>query len=287
MQMNRFVHSDRYRDRYRDRHRDRSIHSETALRAHIPRMQLACSSLMLLTCMAVTTSGSGRLLAGLEHHDDRSGRSIDHERLGPRRSGGRGSGADKKLTNPPVDNVTTADSWLNGAKKGFCGHTIAGSLHECRTSERGSIGLSIQAARSLRSAVRVCLNACAKCERCNYITVNPEVRDCSWYATCDMDHLQTVYDGFLSAPVVTLRHVAARASRGTASAVVIPKPQEVILFMHMEKTAGTVARSWFDQRKWNLTNYCASIPAIQGEVIKMLRANHKRIFVEHHCGLDW
>jgi hypothetical protein len=242
---------------------------------------------MLLTCMAVTTSGSGRLLAGLEHHDDRSGRSIDHERLGPRRSGGRGSGADKKLTNPPVDNVTTADSWLNGAKKGFCGHTIAGSLHECRTSERGSIGLSIQAARSLRSAVRVCLNACAKCERCNYITVNPEVRDCSWYATCDMDHLQTVYDGFLSAPVVTLRHVAARASRGTASAVVIPKPQEVILFMHMEKTAGTVARSWFDQRKWNLTNYCASIPAIQGELIKMLRANHKRIFVEHHCGLDW
>ena len=287
MQMNRFVHSDRYRDRYRDRHRDRSIHSETALRAHIPRMQLACSSLMLLTCMAVTTSGSGRLLAGLEHHDDRSGRSIDHERLGPRRSGGRGSGADKKLTNPPVDNVTTADSWLNGAKKGFCGHTIAGSLHECRTSGRGSIGLSIQAARSLRSAVRVCLNACAKCERCNYITVNPEVRDCSWYATCDMDHLQTVYDGFLSAPVVTLRHVAARASRGTASAVAIPKPQEVILFMHMEKTAGTVARSWFDQRKWNLTNYCASIPAIQGELIKMLRANHKRIFVEHHCGLDW
>ena len=283
MQMNRFVHS----DRYRGRHRDRSIHSETALRAHIPRMQLACSSLMLLTCMAVTTSGSGRLLAGLEHHDDRSGRSIDHERLGPRRSGGRGSGADKKLTNPPVDNVTTADSWLNGAKKGFCGHTIAGSLHECRTSGRGSIGLSIQAARSLRSAVRVCLNACAKCERCNYITVNPEVRDCSWYATCDMDHLQTVYDGFLSAPVVTLRHVAARASRGTASAVVIPKPQEVILFMHMEKTAGTVARSWFDQRKWNLTNYCASIPAIQGEVIKMLRANHRRIFVEHHCGLDW
>ena len=287
MQMNRFVHSDRYRGRYRDRHRDRSIHSETALRAHIPRMQLACSSLMLLTCMAVTTSGSGRLLAGLEHHDDRSGRSIDHERLGPRRSGGRGSGADKKLTNPPVDNVTTADSWLNGAKKGFCGHTIAGSLHECRTSGRGSIGLSIQAARSLRSAVRVCLNACAKCERCNYITVNPEVRDCSWYATCDMDHLQTVYDGFLSAPVVTLRHVAARASRGTASAVVIPKPQEVILFMHMEKTAGTVARSWFDQRKWNLTNYCASIPAIQGELIKMLWANHKRIFVEHHCGLDW
>ena len=274
MQMNRFVH------RHRHRHRDRSINSETALRAHIPRMQVACRSLMLLTCMAVTTSNSGRLLAGQEHHEDRSGRSIGHERVGAQR--------DKISQELLVDNVTTTiDSWLNGAKKGFCGHTTAGSLRECRTSGRGSIRLSFQAARSLRSAVRVCLNACAKCERCNYITVNPEVRDCSWYATCDMDHLQTVYNGFLSAPVVTLRHVAARASRGTASAVVIPKPQEVILFMHMEKTAGTVARSWFDQRKWNLTNYCASIPAIQGELIKMLWANHKRIFVEHHCGLDW
>ena len=274
MQMNRFVH------RHRHRHRDRSINSETALRAHIPRMQVACRSLMLLTCMAVTTSNSGRLLAGQEHHEDRSGRSIGHERVGAQR--------DKISQELLVDNVTTTiDSWLNGAKKGFCGHTTAGSLRECHTSGRGSIRLSFQAARSLRSAVRVCLNACAKCERCNYITVNPEERDCSWYATCDMDHLLTEYNGFLSAPVVTLRHVAARASRGTASAVVIPKPQEVILFMHMEKTAGTVARSWFDQRKWNLTNYCASIPAIQGELIKMLWANHKRIFVEHHCGLDW
>jgi hypothetical protein len=238
---------------------------------------------MLLTCLAVTTSDSGHPFGGQEHHEDRGGRSIDHERVGQR----RGAGGDKKLLSPRFDNVTTVDSWLNGAKKGFCGHTIAGSLHECRTSGRGSIGLSMQAARSLRSAVRVCLNECAKCERCNYITVNPEVRDCSWYATCNMDRLLTDYNGFLSAPVVTLRHVATRTSRGPASAVVIPKPQEVVLFMHMEKTAGTVARSWFEQHRWNLTNYCARMPAVKGELIELLKANRKRIFVEHHCGLDW
>ena len=133
--------------------------------------------------------------------------------------------------------------------------------------------------------MRVCLNACTKCERCNYITVNPEERDCSWYATCDMDHLLTEYNGFLSAPVVTLRHVAARASRGTAS---LAEPQKVILFMHMEKMAGTVVRSWFEQHRWQRTGYCEKIsPTVKGELIKMLRANHKRIFVEHHCGLDW
>jgi hypothetical protein len=155
----------------------------------------------------------------------------------------------------------------------------------------------MQAVRSLRSAVRVCLNACAKCERCNYITVNPEVRDCSWYATCDFDRLLTEYNGFLSAPVVTLRHVAvlsqfrgriapssAATSRGPES---LAEPQKVILFMHMEKTAGTTVRSWFEQHRWNLTNYCVSISATRGELIELLRANHKRIFVEHHCGLDW
>ena len=179
--------------------------------------------------------------------------------------------------------TSVIDSWLKRAKKGFCGHTKVGSLHECRTSDRGSIGLSMQAARSLRSAVRVCLNACAKCERCNYITVNPEVRDCSWYATCDMDHLLTEYHGFLSGPVVTARGPASLA----ASPAVVPEPQEVILCMHMEKTAGTTVRSWFAQHGWQQTNYCSRFSEVQGQLVELLRAHYKRIFVEHHCGLDW
>ena len=57
--------------------------------------------------------------------------------------------------------------------------------------------------------------------------------------------------------------------------------------MHMEKTAGTVARSWFEQHGWQKTSYCVDILGVQRELIKLLRANHKRIFVEHHCALDW
>jgi hypothetical protein len=260
-----------------------------AMVAGTPSVSPALWSLVLLTCIAVPASSSGRLFGGQEHHEDHGGRSIDHERVGAQRDG-----ISQKLL---VDNVTTVDSWLNGAKKGSCGHTTAGSLRECRTSGRVSIHLTMQAARSLRSAVRVCLNACAKCERCNYVTVNPEVRDCSWYATCNMDRLLTESHGFLSAPVVTKRHVAAlsqlRGRLAPSSAATsrrsgtLAEPQKVILFMHMEKTAGTTVRSWFKQHRWNLTNYCASIPAIRGELIELLRANHKRIFVEHHCGLDW
>jgi len=297
-------------------------HRGAAMREAIPSVNPAIWSLVLLTCLAVCRSLSGGLDRGLsgsdigrrlyapeqEYHEDRGGHSIDHERARAPRGGGRGSGkggrglrdhhnsstplgdfwariTNQKLqvSNPPVDNVTTIDSWLTGAKKGFCGHTIAGSLHECRTSVRGSIGLSMQAARSLRSAVRVCLNACAKCERCNYITVNPEVRDCSWYATCDMDHLLTEYHGFLSGPVVTARGPASLA----ASPAVVPEPQEVILCMHMEKTAGTTVRLWFAQHGWQQTNYCSRFSEVQGQLVELLRAHYKRIFVEHHCGLDW
>jgi hypothetical protein len=98
-----------------------------------------------------------------------------------------------------------------------------------------------------------------------------------------MDHLLTEYHGFLSGPVVTARGPASLA----ASPAVVPEPQEVILCMHMEKTAGTVARSWFEQHGWQKTSYCVGISTVQGELIKLLTANHKRIFVEHHCALDW
>jgi len=105
-----------------------------------------------------------------------------------------------------------------------------------------------------------------------------------------MDHLLTEYNGFLSGPAVKARHVApsrAATSRGPASPAVVTEPQEVILCMHMEKTAGTVARSWFEQHGWQKTSYCVGISTVQGELIKLLTANHKRIFVEHHCALDW
>ena len=39
--------------------------------------------------------------------------------------------------------------WLRSARNGFCNHTVTGSVHSCRSSGRGSFGLSALSARSL------------------------------------------------------------------------------------------------------------------------------------------
>ena len=174
-------------------------------------------------------------------------------------------------------NAARVYDWIRGAKKGFCGHTVAGSLHSCHRDRRGSFGLSMHAARTLESAVRVCLDACRRCARCRYITVSPTERDCSWYHDCDLDQLQQTYDGFLSGP-----SLGASLPRN-----VTPVLQEVVLFMHLEKTAGTLVRTWMKRSGWARTAYCDRVDTIQDKAIGLLENNESRVFVEHHCGIDW
>jgi len=135
----------------------------------------------------------------------------------------------------------------------------------------------MHAARTLESAVRVCLDACRRCARCRYITVSPTGRDCSWYHDCDLDHLQQTYDGFLSGP-----SMGASLPRD-----VTPVLQEVVLFMHLEKTAGTLVRKWMERSRWARTGYCDGVDDIQDQVIGLLERNESRVFVEYHCDIDW
>jgi len=183
----------------------------------------------------------------------------------------------QKPARVPASNVSTVSSWIKTAKQGFCGHTVTGSHHSCHRDGRGAIGLSQWSAQSLERAVHTCLRACHRCKRCNYITVNPAERDCSWYYTCDMTHLDQQYSGFLSGPSMVphddLPHVSVLL--------------EVILFMHLEKTGGTTVRSWMAENGWTSTRYCARPHDIQSETIQLLELREKRIFVEHHCGIDW
>jgi hypothetical protein len=63
--------------------------------------------------------------------------------------------------------------------------------------------------------------------------------------------------------------------------------EEVVLFMHLEKTAGTLVRKWMERSGWARTAYCDGVESIQEEVIMLLEFNESRVFVEHHCGIDW
>eukprot|EP00964_Phaeocystis_antarctica_P159905 scaffold131132_cov69-Phaeocystis_antarctica.AAC.4 len=40
-----------------------------------------------------------------------------------------------------------------------------------------------------------CLQSCAKCDACYYATFSKRMNDCSWYARCNMQRLQTAVNG--------------------------------------------------------------------------------------------
>ena len=75
---------------------------------------------------------------------------------------------------------------------GHCGTTQLDKRGDCARGERGNFLLaptawasSVLPSHDLPVAIAECLQACASCARCKYISVSTRHRDCSWYASCD------------------------------------------------------------------------------------------------------
>mmetsp|Transcript_5739 Transcript_5739/g.12520 ORF Transcript_5739/g.12520 Transcript_5739/m.12520 type:complete len:264 (-) Transcript_5739:1192-1983(-) len=174
--------------------------------------------------------------------------------------------------------------WLESAQPGFCGYTVDRQRNLCSRDSYGSFGLSEAASTSSVRAVAVCLKHCDSCERCNFITVNPGERDCSWYHTCNTSKLLQHYPGFLSGAVSTAGKKAVAESLKLPSQPVV---QNVVLFIHMEKTGGTLVRNLFARGNWSSTGYCKRTEDVIPDVQRALLAGTRKIFVEHHCSLNW
>ena len=75
---------------------------------------------------------------------------------------------------------------LPGARPGHCGETVYNDEGDCAAGGQGSWRLG------KRFNVSDCVWRCAHaCARCRYVTVSVATRDCSWYARCSLEHLQT------------------------------------------------------------------------------------------------
>ena len=140
----------------------------------------------------------------------------------------------------------------------------------------GSFGISQKASQNLTTAVQACLKRCSGCPRCRYITVNTDARDCSWYSECNMSSLHQGPVGFRSGPLLL--------EPGQAD---LPPLQRVVLFMHLEKTAGTLVRSLFQAHGWNRSSYCKRPSVMAADLRLRLSRGEERIFMEHHCRIDW
>lgn len=173
-----------------------------------------------------------------------------------------------------------AERWLASSAPGFCGVTGDADVSSCNAHTQatsGAFGLSQHASQNLSRAVSVCLRRCARCEKCHYITVSPDYRDCSWYTSCDLSALRRNRHPMSG-------YTSGRAIKGLETS----KPvQHVVLFVHMEKTAGTLVRSLFRPPAWNRSAYCKASHVMVADLRKRLSSGETRIFMEHHCSIDW
>lgn len=181
---------------------------------------------------------------------------------------------------------SSASEWIADARPGFCAATSSAGTEFCDlNAAQGSWGVSASAASTLNRTVEICLQKCAQCPRCNYITVNPSIRDCSWYHSCDLQRLKTKHEGFLSG--------RAQVARQQLRQQIARRPS-VVLFMHLEKTGGTMARGAFISRGWNATSYGMSDKPSEwgrGNIFRNVYARlvhgETRIFVERHWHISW
>ena len=100
--------------------------------------------------------------------------------------------------------------WLLSARRGYCGVTESGVKGLCTFGDQGSFGgLALDKLLHARnwsdgtiwSVATACLEQCAQCERCRFVTLNlGKAYDCSWFSSCKLSHL-ALGKGHISARV--------------------------------------------------------------------------------------
>lgn len=86
--------------------------------------------------------------------------------------------------------------WLVLARRGSCGVTERGAKGLCTYGDQGAFsglaldGLLQGTRRNWSAAATACLEQCASCERCRFVTLNiGPFFDCSWFSSCKLSDL--------------------------------------------------------------------------------------------------
>ena len=89
-----------------------------------------------------------------------------------------------------------ARDWLSSSVPGYCALTRQGDRGDCARGDSGSFILnSTTGVRDRDDNVTIwevwvdaCLQACAGCARCRYVSASPTWSDCSWAHDCNLRH---------------------------------------------------------------------------------------------------
>ena len=102
-------------------------------------------------------------------------------------------------SNVPARAVVRA--WLSQASRGYCESTTAGPS-DCSSGHKGSFEAAAEDS-TWELAAQHCLRRCTACARCQFVSVSPVWRDCSWFHRCDGlagGTLEQAVRGFLTGP---------------------------------------------------------------------------------------
>lgn len=99
-----------------------------------------------------------------------------------------------ELVSFEANETRAATSWMLGSRAGYCKTTEIGG--DCEHGDMGSF--SLPAAKTWMISTHLCLQFCAQCARCRYMSVSPAHRDCSWFYSCALDSLHQDVSGVRS-----------------------------------------------------------------------------------------
>ena len=111
--------------------------------------------------------------------------------------------------------IGAARRWVEEARTGFCGVTSSAKPSDCTHGSKGVLGLLPQETKTPLSAARACLARCAKCARCNYVSLSRKLADCSWYATCDLGRLSLTVKHLVSGPALARNSSSSKKEQHT------------------------------------------------------------------------
>ena len=75
--------------------------------------------------------------------------------------------------------------WLSTAADGYCAVTDADDPGDCLSGSNGAWRIRASAARQLILATTACVEKCLACDRCRYISLSQQLKQCSWHHSCD------------------------------------------------------------------------------------------------------
>jgi hypothetical protein len=95
---------------------------------------------------------------------------------------------------------------------GLCGYTASEEslTHQQQLCRGGHKGSARMRAASFGIGLERCISFCKSCERCRYLSYSLQADDCSWFHSCNLDHLE-------EAPSFALDFVSLRVPPLTVS----------------------------------------------------------------------